>query len=424
MKTHALCTTSLCVMALASWVVVYSAAAQAQSASTVLSATAVGIPEGDWASLPGEQPVSVMMNLAGPLVHADAARTKYPTINGAGYTVAILDTGVDKTHPALAGRYMGGYDFVNNDSNPDDDNGHGTHVCGIAASNDATYTGIAPQAGYAAVKVMNSSGSGSWSTIESGLQWVIANRQAENIVAVNMSFGTSEIYNSHVTDIISDELATLKNAGVFIAVSSGNGWKSHTPNQGVAYPAADPSAVSVGAIWSGNFGGIQWSTGAIDYTTAADRVVSITDRSTTMLDILAPGAIITSANSNWEGGNADFVPMGGTSMAVPAVAGLAVLIHEAIDEKWSPALRPTGAGWQNTILQIMQDHGVAVYDGDDEDDNVANLNYTFKRIDVLGALDYVASVPEPGTLVMLLGFAVMSLVWYARRLTSLARNGG
>ncbi len=151
--------TLLCLAGVASWLAVYPPlAADAQSTGAVLPATSLGTPSYDVSIDSGNGPVSTLTTDAGTLIDAGAALAKYPTINGAGYSVAILDTGVDYTHPALAGRYVGGYDFVNNDSDPMDDNGHGTHVCGIVASSDATYTGIAPQAGYAALKVFDSQG--------------------------------------------------------------------------------------------------------------------------------------------------------------------------------------------------------------------------------------------------------------------------
>src|SRR3972149_10902233 len=142
------------------------------AAQTLPDTLPIGVPAGESFMLLDEQPSS-QMNLAGTLIHLPQARTKYPTITGAGYTIAVLDTGIDYNHPALVGRYRGGYDFVNNDSNPDDDHGHGTHVTGIVTSSDSTYIGIAPQVGYAAVKVLNALGSGTWANIESGLQWVI-----------------------------------------------------------------------------------------------------------------------------------------------------------------------------------------------------------------------------------------------------------
>jgi len=125
----------------------------------ILGDAAVGVPTGGL-SLPANGQVGATLNLAGALLHAPEAQTKYPAITGSGYTVAILDTGVDGTHPALSGRVVAGHDFVNGDADPDDDYGHGTHVAGIVASGDTTYRGLAPEAGIAAVKFLDSSGSG------------------------------------------------------------------------------------------------------------------------------------------------------------------------------------------------------------------------------------------------------------------------
>ena len=365
----------------------------------------VSIPQDSFTFISGT-PVNFLNDSSRTLIRADQASIQFPTITGAGYAVAILDSGVDAAHPALSGRVVAGFNAIGVPTNYDDDFGHGTHVAGIAASNDATYTGVAPQANVVAVKVLDSSGSGTFAGIESGLQWVIANRVTHNIVAVNMSLGTAEAYNTDVTSSISDELAALKNAGVFIAVSSGNEWYAHMPDHGVAYPAADPSAVAVGSVWSDSFGGVGWTSGAIDRVTMPDRIVSHTNRSPAMLDIFAPGAFITSANYNWETGD-DFVVKSGTSMAAPGVAGLAILIRQAIEENWPVAEWPTGAGWQDTILGIMQDYGEMIMDGDDEDDNVINLCVGFARIDALGALAY--TTPEPASLILLTTGALVAV---------------
>ncbi|MGC9455636.1 MAG: S8 family serine peptidase [Phycisphaerae bacterium] len=356
-----------------------------------------------------DQPVGGMLETAGALIGLDQARLRHPGITGAGYSIAVIDTGVAAGHPALAGRYLGGYDFVNNDSDPADDNGHGTHVTGIAASDDADHPGLAPEAGYTALKVLDAGGSGTFSNIEKALQWVVDNRETHNIVSVNISLGTSTIYNYDTTSQISDELATLKSAGVFTAAAAGNAWYDHQPTQGVAYPAADASAVAVGSVWTDDFGAVEWRSGAKDNSTSPDRVVSHCDRSTKMLDVLAPGTFINSTAYDWQSGP-DFVSMSGTSMATPTVAGLAVLLREAIEENWDPADWPADDQWQDTILQIMQDNAVMVYDGDDEDDNVTNLDAWFPRIDVAAALD--ATVPEPTCLALL---AMGSVVLMRRR---------
>src|SRR5581483_5350414 len=83
----------------------------------------------------------------GPLIGLDGARANFP-YKGDGYSVAVLDTGIDYNHPALGGawgkRVIAGYDFVNNDADPLDDNGHGTHVAGIIGSSSSQYPGVAP----------------------------------------------------------------------------------------------------------------------------------------------------------------------------------------------------------------------------------------------------------------------------------------
>jgi subtilisin family serine protease len=367
----------------------------------------VGIPAGD-AGFTTSVDVGSSLDNASVLIHLSQARAAYPTITGAGYTIAILDTGVDSTHPALSGRYLGGYNFVSGSSFQVDDNGHGTHVAGIALSSNGTYMGVAPGANYVSLKVLDSTGNGDFSSINQALQWVQAHRTEFNITAVNMSLGDTSVYDARTTGSLSTSLAALKGEGVFIAAAAGNSWYGISPDPpgiahpGVSYPAADPSVVSVGDVYTKNYGRVAWSSGSVDTTTSAGQLVSHCDRSTTTLDILAPGAIITSAAINWQSGSL-WTTKGGTSMATPEVAGLSLLIRQQIEQTWAPSLWPVGDGWQDTILQIMKDTGVDVYDGTTTIDNVANLNATFKRIDALAALNYVEvyGTPEPATLALM-----------------------
>jgi len=103
-----------------------------------------------------------------PVVHSGAwigPDVSPVPIKGTGIRVAVLDTGIDYTHPDLWANYSGGYDFVNNDSDPRDDQGHGTHVSGTIAGliDGAGVVGVAPEVDLYALKVLSSTGSGSFS---------------------------------------------------------------------------------------------------------------------------------------------------------------------------------------------------------------------------------------------------------------------
>ncbi|MBI2809143.1 MAG: S8 family serine peptidase [Planctomycetes bacterium] len=298
---------------------------------------------------------------------------------GAGYSVAVIDTGIDYNNPNLGGgfgpgfRVIAGWDFANNDANPMDDNGHGTHVAGIIGSSNQSYSGVAPDVNLIALKVLGADGSGSYGSVESALQWVVSYRAQYNIVAVNLSLGSGN-YTTNPFTFLDDEFTSLKNGGVFISVAAGNSFYSNSSAIGMSYPAVSPLVASVGAVYSGDFGAVAWGSGARDNTTAADRVASFSQRGPA-LSIMAPGAIITSTYLN-----NTFRGMAGTSMATPVVAGSAVLIHQAMDSLGMAAN-------QDTILNVMKTTGVSIVDGDDEDDNVANTGRTYKRLDLYAALN-------------------------------------
>lgn len=302
----------------------------------------------------------------------------YP-YRGDGYSVAIIDTGIDYNNPALGGgwgkRVIAGYNFVNNTSDPMDDNGHGTHVAGIIGSSDATYTGIAPDCNFVALKVLDASGSGSFGAVDQALQWVAAHQAQYNIVAVNMSLGSGN-YTSNPYTFLEGDFASLKSEGVFVAVASGNSFYSVNSQQGLAYPAISPQVVSVGAVWDGNFGAVSWVSGARDNTTAQDDIASFTQRSSA-LSIMAPGAMITSTYLN-----DSFKQMAGTSMATPVVAGSALLIHQALDARGQ-----TGQVSQDAILKLMQSTGATIIDSDAAHANVTNTGLTFKRLDLYAAIN-------------------------------------
>ncbi|MBI2672746.1 S8 family serine peptidase, partial [Candidatus Woesearchaeota archaeon] len=148
----------------------------------------------------------IALNQSTPLVNATVVRQKIIgsfNLTGEGIGVCILDSGLNYSHSAFGGcsnstflngsckRVPNGYDMVNNDSDPYDDNGHGTHVAGIIGANDTTTFGVAPSALLIPIKVCNSGGSCSDSNIIKGFDWCIGNRSNPNfnISVISMSLG-------------------------------------------------------------------------------------------------------------------------------------------------------------------------------------------------------------------------------------------
>src|SRR5439155_17823482 len=135
------------------------------------------------------------------LVRQDLAAQQFPRLTGAGEAVAVIDTGIDYTHPYLGGGFgpghkvEGGYDFVDEDNDPMDNYGHGTEVAGVLAASPFAfhgkrYQGIAPECKLLALRVDAANDPVPDSRIEKALQWVIDNQRTYNIVAVNISFGS------------------------------------------------------------------------------------------------------------------------------------------------------------------------------------------------------------------------------------------
>ncbi len=312
------------------------------------------------------------------LIGGDLEQQRYG-FTGAGYSVAILDTGLDYTNPAFAGRYLGGWNFVANNSNPMDDEGHGTHVAGIIGSADPNHLGVAPGVGIIALKVLDSTGTGDFGNVDLALQWVVAHQQQYHIAAVNMSLGTGN-FQTEPWGFLDTDFQQLQNEGVFVAASSGNGYYSYGSQPGLAFPAINNQVVSVGAVYNGSYGSVSWANGAQDYSTAPDQITSFTQRSS-QLDILAPGAFIT---STYLGG--DWATMAGTSMAAPMVAGAAVVIHQALDAAGEDA-----QATQSGILSIMQHTGVSIVDANDGQDNVVHTGQTYQRLDLYNAVQSIVT---------------------------------
>ncbi|TKC14349.1 S8 family peptidase [Robertmurraya kyonggiensis] len=205
--------------------------------------------------------------------------------------IAVLDTGVDYTHPDLDGKVILGYDFVDNDNAPMDANGHGTHVAGIAAAetnNGAGISGTAPNTKVLAVRVLDAEGSGTLDDIAAGIRYA-ADSGAE---VINMSLGCD-----CNTVALENAVNYAWNKGVVVVAAAGN------DNTSVTFePASYTNVIAVGAVNN------------------SDRKASFSNYGT-WVDVVAPGVSIASTYP----GN-QYVYMDGTSMASPYVAGLAALL--------------------------------------------------------------------------------------------------
>jgi subtilisin family serine protease len=211
--------------------------------------------------------------------------------------IAILDTGVDLDHPDLDGKITSGanagWDYVNNDSVPDDDHNHGTFVAGIAAAesdNGSQVAGVCWQCKIMPVKVLGSTGSGSMSHVAFGVDWA----RTHGADVINMSLGAPSEFAALETAI-----QNARAAGIVVVGASGN------DNAPVIYPAAYDEVIAVGA---------NTSTGArASFSNFGPE-----------LDVMAPGQDIasTTRGGGWDGSSGH----SGTSYAAPHVAGLAGLL--------------------------------------------------------------------------------------------------
>jgi subtilisin len=238
--------------------------------------------------------------------------------------VAVIDTGVNLTHPDL--NATSGTNCVASGA-AEDDNGHGTHVAGtIAAKNNGSgVVGAAPGTHIYAVKVLNAQGSGTWSQVICGVDWVRGNAAADNIKVANMSLGGSGTSDNSCGSTNSDAfhaaICNATNAGVTFSVAAGNS----ATNEANSVPAAYPEVLTVTAMsdsdgLAGALGGAPTCrTGELDdrYASFSNFAVNTREINHT---IAAPGVCIY---STWDGGG--YNTISGTSMATPHVTGAVAL---------------------------------------------------------------------------------------------------
>jgi hypothetical protein len=303
-------------------------------------------------------------------------------VEGTGVTVAVIDTGIDYTHPELplGTKTINLYDAIDRDGDAMDGFGHGTPVAGIIAG---LVSGVARGARVAAVRVLDNRGEGTDAQVLEGLDAVLASLAAGNpygIRVANMSLGG---YFDDVKppdpgscDVQAPDYKAafdlLSQAGVLVVAASGNGGCTN----GIVLPACVSNALAVGAVYDAAvnaqfFGRSQClPTGCSDGTPAADRIPCYSD-SSDRLDVLAPSHC---AQAPRKGGGT--IPcFGGTSGAAPYASGVAALLFGA-----EPLHGPT------EVRAAMRSTGTPITD--------ARNGVTRNRLDAPAALAALRAMPE------------------------------
>jgi len=250
---------------------------------------------------------------------------------GDGPILAVVDTGVDATHPDLEGRVLPGIDLVNGDNDASDDNGHGTHVAGIMAAtgnNGIGGAGVCWGCRILPVKALNAAGSGAYSTLASGITWA-ADHGAR---VINLSLGGP----SDSVTLRAAVTYARSHGAIVVAAAGNNGVTSRF------YPAGIDEVIAVGAADS------------------SDDRYDFSDFGTDWVDVAAPGC----TESTWPGGG--YESLCGTSMATPFVTGSLGLLMAAAPGATSAEVEaaldgtagPEGTTW-TTHGAIHLDHALA-----------------------------------------------------------------
>lgn len=318
-------------------------------------------------------------NLAFDLIGLTDLRNdpRFSNFNGTGFSVAVIDSGLDKEHPILKPNYKTGFDFINNDDNPIDNDGHGTHVAGIIGAQDtipdAPSIGVAPGVGLIGLQVFDGIAGGSAQDIQTALEWVLENRDKYNITAVNMSLGggfyTKE--SEAIDDFSPKTVKALEQAGITVVSAAGNNYE-YLEKQGVDAPGIF-SSLLVGSLDAG----ISNKTTAGDFSVFSQRL-----QAANML--FAPGADILSSIPTQENNKLGLTHMSGTSMATPHVAGTVSLLQQA---SWEFGGRNLAT---NTVVSQLIDTAVLRVDNKalpgSYIDSVPPTNQTYPSLNIYNAV--------------------------------------
>jgi len=248
-------------------------------------------------------------------------------LTGNDQTICILDTGINYSHKDFGScsrgdylnnkcnKFIKGWNYINNNDNPYDDNGHGTHVAGIAAANGGI-DGVSQNSKIINIKVLDSSGSGFLSDVVNGVNWCKGNKTNFNISVISMSLGTINNYTNYCDDIESSLTNFLNQAfayNITVVVAAGNNGN----NTAISLPACIQNATSVAS------------------SNKQDQISSFSNRNM-ITDFIAPGENInsTSYHGNYEINS-------GTSMSAPHVAGIIALLQQYKQQESNKTLTVT-----------------------------------------------------------------------------------
>ena len=178
---------------------------------------------------------------------------RVPGVTGKNVVVAVIDSGVDQSHPGVKGRVIAAVDFTG--SGEGDQFGHGTHLASVIAGNDFgdNYGGVAPDAKIVSLKVLKADGSGDTSDVIRALKWVRDNARRYNIRVVNVSLG-HPVFESYEDDPLAQAVQKTIDAGLIVVASAGNYGKVTIDGKdvpvygGIASPGNVPDVITVGAL--------------------------------------------------------------------------------------------------------------------------------------------------------------------------------
>lgn len=253
--------------------------------------------------------------------------------------IAVVDSGIRLDHPEFDGRLVAGYDFVNEDADPSDDSGHGTHVAGIIAAaldNGQGVAGVCPNCRIMPVKVLNQFNNGYWIDLAKGIIYAVDHGAS----VINLSLGSNKY-----SDVVNAAIQYAVEHGVIVVAAAGNSG-SDVP----FYPAALDHVIGVGATTST---GERWAKSDFG----------------SQIDLVAPGELIYSTYHELDNLYRGYTYLSGTSMAAPFVSGVAGLLRSAAPELTA-----------EEVTQAM------ILGADDLGDTGWDANFGHGRVNALGAL--------------------------------------